>query len=412
MATKDKRQYVDKIARTSGTSTFKNAIGNMFSGIDARGMGSPYQKNTDGMGLVFFTRPDLNLSYDNISGNRVLAPMVRDAPSGTDEVLDSSMHRAIKLMLSPRLTFNGMNTTNLINVQSPFMDIVGNLLQSLSGWNDISLDSYVSPEGMRKESWSMMDSVAEVNGVFNLTASFANVEGDPITNIFHYWSLYMGLVYTGEIVPWPDNIITNTKDYETRIWRLVLDKNQKYVRKIASCFAYPKATPIGLNLNYNRENKFATDNDQVSLPFECQGAEYNDPILYEEFNNTVLLFNNKMKPENRSQYMTLLKSDEVGFFNFKAVPWIDVLTLELQWWVTNEDYQRLVELMKDDTPFGLSRDAGYLGSVDPNEDYVNNMSAAQPPPKPILDTKLKDTLPSSSSEGIKGKLMDKLNKHK
>lgn len=407
MATKDKRLFIDKLSRTSGQNTFKDAISNMFGGIDARGMGSPYQKNTDSMGLVFFTRPDLNLSYDNITNHRALAPMARLNDSTGDERVDSNMHRAMKLMLSPRLCFGKRpNRTDLINVNSPFMDVAGNLLQSLNGWNDIALDTYTAPEGLRKESWSMMDSVAENNGVFSLTASFNNVEGDPMTTIFHYWSVYMSLVYTGEITPWPDNVITNTKDYETRIWRLVLDKTQTYVRKIASCVAYPKATPIALNLNYNRENKFATDNDQISLPFECQAAEYNDPILYEEFNLTVEHFNPYMKKENRISpngplegMMVKLDSNEVPYFNFEAVPYIDTLTLELQWWVPQDSYKAMVNLMEEEKNLKLNSDLGFLGTIINNEQHqqVSNKTTAEPKQSSssILDEALKGNLPNS-----------------
>lgn len=189
----------------------------------------------------------------------------------------------------------------------------------------------------------MIDDVARNFGTFDLQASFRNTAGDPITLLFNSWIRYAALVYEGVMMPYPDAIVENEIDYMTRIYRLVLDPGRQYVQKIASTIAFPTSSALGAAMNFTSADPFNQDNaQQISIPFHCMGAEYQDPIIIREFNDIVGLFNQNMQDANRasSGYVKLSKS-ELTLFNYYGYPHINPQTYELEWWVKPEDYNAI-----------------------------------------------------------------------
>lgn len=306
-------------------------MADVYNGLDHRNAGAAVQKNTDHQGLTLFTRPQLNLTYNNVLADRVLLSLLDESPS--------SMFRAIRSMLDPRLKLS----SKLFDEKQAFMTVLTNTLVNISGFPDVTVNAYTAPEGMRKESYSIIDDVAEINNTYDITASFANIEGDPISALFHYWSRYMGNVYSGDMMPYPDKVIENEIDYQCRIWRLVLDKSKRFVKKIGCAnVAFPMAAPLGNSFNFANETPYSDANDQISIPFRCVGAEYQDPILYNEFNLTVSHFNRGMADDQRPTSYRKLKPSEMDAFNFLGYPRIDPTTLELEWWVSLEDYTQVM----------------------------------------------------------------------
>lgn len=334
------------VVSQSGIGRPDSAISDVYLGFDHRHAGAAYQKNTDHHGLTFFTRPMLNLSYNNIMGNRKLMALLNSDPL--------SMWAAIRAILDPgyptastRQDASGSHAPNsaLVDEKNPFIPILTNTLLNVSGFPDITLDTYTSPEGIRKESYSIVDSVAEANSAFTLQASFANIKGDPVTNLFDIWTTYAGSVYMGDMVPYPRMVIENRIDYQTRIWRLVLDSSKTYVKKIGTAHAsVPLAAPYGAAMSYASDVPYNASNDQVTIPFQCQGAEYMDPILYHEFNSLVTHRNQPLyeSVQGRSTDYVRIPSHQVNGLNFYGYPWIDVETLELQWWISKEEYNELI----------------------------------------------------------------------
>lgn len=327
------------LARGSGFTEPAKALSSLFTGFDHRHAGSFYQRDYDHQGLVFFTRPRMNLSYNNLVNDRHMLPLATTR--------GDSIYRAIRTMLDPRIHDyqNGEGAvSDLFDHRQAFIPILSNLCLNLSGFPDVTLETYDSPEGMRKESWSMVDDIADINNTFDITANFANIPGDPITTFFHMWTRYMANVYTDQMVPYPDMVMENEIDYQTRIYRIRLDKSKRFVKKIGCAnVAFPVAAPLGVSFNYDRQQPFDEDNQQVSIPFRCVGAEYNDPILVREFNLTVELFNRSMRDGSREYVYHPLTPAEAELFNFEGYPRINETTLELQWWVSRQEYNRVME---------------------------------------------------------------------
>jgi hypothetical protein len=182
--------------------------------------------------------------------------------------------------------------------------------------------------------------VAEDFQQFSLTASFRNIPGDPITAFFFYWCRYMAAVFEGSLVPYPHMIFNNEIDYNTRIYRLVLDSSKTIVQKIAATGAsFPLGSPTGAAFNFDSNSgPLNSSNDQITINFQCFGATYLDDILIDEFNRTVQYFNNGMMDANRAGLYTQVPMSALTIFNNTGYPRIDPNTYELQWWVDNQQY--------------------------------------------------------------------------
>jgi hypothetical protein len=139
------------------------------------------------------------------------------------------------------------------------------------------------------------------------------------------------------MVPYPINLAERRIDYQTRIYRLVLDTSRRYVQKIAACgAAFPVNSPLGNSFNYSIEGlPYNQDNDQISIRFKALGADYLDPITIQEFNAVVQIFNPQMKGDDSDRSKTYRKAsyEELKAYNYQGYPRIDPESHELQWWI-------------------------------------------------------------------------------
>lgn len=339
MNSKNTLKVINTISRGSGYGDLGSAVTNTFFGINHRGLGNATPNNNDHYGLTFFTRPRMNLSYDNVTAFRPLTNLLTDDPL--------TVQRAIRAYLDPDASRRSKNpiSSPLVDPYSPFIPLLSNTLTSLTGWPDSTVDTYTSTEGMQREAWSMVDGVSRNFRTFDITANFRNIVGDPITLLTHSWIHYASCVYQDIMVPYPEMIVENEIDYMTRIYRLVLDPTRNYVQKIAATGAsFPIATSIGNAFNMSNEKPITEENNEISVPFRCIGVDYLDPILMLEFNKLGEIFNPAMKDGRRGYDGAVVKVPREAMiaFNYRGYPHIDLETCELTWWVFKEDYQRLM----------------------------------------------------------------------
>lgn len=340
------QREINTISRQTGLGELSIANALMMYGHNHRGIGNPVTTNLDNAGMIFFTRPNLNLSEANIISKRVLAVLSTST--------EYSIPRMVRAYLDPRSNWcydipvgakrpNIQISSPLVNSLTPFIPILSNNLISLSGWPDIDMDSYTSEEGISRQTYSHIDSIGEILNSFTLTANFRNVAGDPITLMFLVWLLYSGYVYRGDLMPWPESIVENEIDYCTRIYRLVLDPARRYVQKIAAIgYGYPTAISIGASMNFSAEKPMMDETAQITVPFRCTGAQYNDPITINEFNRIGFKFCPMLRDSIHGlsgQYFKL-SPDLVRAFNYRGLPHINEDTMELEWWVTPAEYNQ------------------------------------------------------------------------
>lgn len=326
--------YLAEIARNRGFAPPDRTITEAFQGLNIIGRNSPIPTNTENHGLTFFTRPDMNMSYDNLAVDRVLSNMLSDNPR--------SVSRMLRGYFDKRLVDNGLNVPGIDN-RNAFIPLLSNNLVSLSGFPDITLNTNTSPPGLYKEEYSYVDDVPYLYQTYDLQASFRNIEGDPITFLFLTWAWYMGLVYEGRLMPYPDNVLFNRVDYQSRVYRLVLDRSRKRVVRIACAnVVFPTGVPTGNIFNFEAEGSespFPDAAQNISMNFRAIGMRLYDNLIIHEFNTVVGIFNPTMKDDRREDEMQLLKHYEYAYFNYTAYPRVNPENNDMEWWVDKPVYQ-------------------------------------------------------------------------
>lgn len=332
---------IDYISRGSGLGSLTESMANTLVGFNHRGVGNPVPYNQDNQGLTFFTRPRLNLSYNNLSIDRRLS--VLGAGKG---VKQGHYPAAIRQWLDPEVAytlFNGGERGMLCDPRQAFIPLLSNNLISLSGWPDPVAEYYTSDEGLGKEAWGMVDGVDTIYSGYTLNASFRNIAGDPISLMFQVWLIYMSLVYQGRMLPYPDSEMLREIDYQTRIYRLILDPTRTYVQKIAACgAAFPTSSALGQAFDFSSDSPFEQSRaSQIAIPFQAYGAIYQDPILMREFNDVVTIFNPHMSDGFRDKYLVKVPREELHAYNYAGYPRIDMdNSNELEWWDFKDTYQK------------------------------------------------------------------------
>ena len=347
---------LNKVYNGGVVGSLKNAIGSSIFGINHRQTPGAIPHNRDYHGLTFFTRPDMNLTDGNLRDCRQLGPLL------TTE--HESIPSAIRCLLDTRIMKNMTEsaTTQLVDDNQAFIPMLTNHLLSISGWPDMMAPTMTSQEGVYKESFSMVDGIVLNYSTYSVTANFRNIPGDPITSLFHYWLIYASNVAQGVMMPYLDNLINNTIDYQTRIYRLVLDHTKTYVKKIGACgAAFPLSNPIGAAFNYEHGAPINDANHQISIPFQCMGFMVLDDILISEFNQTTGLRNPVLHQEATAIELAIanlgneytddayniarvsdryikLAPNELSVCNNLGYPHINLHTYELGWYISNDDY--------------------------------------------------------------------------
>jgi hypothetical protein len=330
---------LDDLYTSLNIGSIERAMANNLYGINHRSIPTVVPSNKDRYGLTFFVRPQLNMAADNLKNVRFFYSLLSENTK--------SIQAAVRALLDPRLitgvTLGSVTlpaiTCPLVDNQNAFIPILTNNLISISGWPDLTIPTFTSNPGMYKEVYSQVDGFSRNYESFDIDASFRNVRGDPSIMLFYVWCHYQSLVFEGKMMPYFDFITENEIDYNTRIYRLVLDQSNMYVTKIAACGA---AFPISVNLSnffdYNNEKPFNDQSKEINVRFRCLGAEYLDDVLIFEFNNTVTIFNPSMLDGKREQAMIKVPRSLLTLFNNRGYPRIDYNTYELEWYVSKDLY--------------------------------------------------------------------------
>lgn len=335
----DVSQTLDHLMSQSTMGATSNIIGNSYWGFNHRNTPTPIPINRDGVGMVFFTRPDFNMDTSNIRHHRMFNAFQ------TKE--QYSLPRIFRNTFDPDLA-KGDNYTPAItcpvvdNLQA-FIPILSNTCLSCSGFEDTEAPTTTTKAGAYGEAMTWTDGTTRKLGNYDITTTHRNVIGDPITLLPFYWVEYMSAVRQGIMVPKFKNIFERRIDYQTRIYRLILDHTKTYVQKIACTGAsQPKYSPIGASFNFEAERPFNSSNDQISLTWTGHGLYYMDDFIIRAFNKTAVDFNPNLAPDKRRVHYQQIPIQALPLFNHLGYPFIIPETKELSWWVTNELFQKVM----------------------------------------------------------------------
>lgn len=380
-------QELDKFLENLPIGSVRRSIGNNLYGINFRQTPTPVPRNKDHYGYTFFVRPQLNLDLYNLSNYRGFMSLL------TDNAL--SYQRYTRLSLDPRLGYRGDPAVQdgggeplacpLLDKQSPFMAVLTNNLVSLSGFPDLIAPTKTSETGVYGEEWTATDGVMNHYEAYDIDATFRNTRGNPLIYMFYVWIKYQTLVYEGVLNPYLDFILENTIDYNTRVYRIVVDHSKRFVTHIACTGAsYPINVPSGAIFDYNVDQPLNLQNKEFSIRLRSMGFLAFEEYIKLKFNETTAIFNPAfrkllnhdlngshsdemvLREDPRLSYTLngyskipyvlgfLLQDDQAGippewnidhgirsssqFFNLnhRATPWINLVTGELEWWVKSE----------------------------------------------------------------------------
>lgn len=362
---------LDQILENLPLGSVKRAISNNLYGINFRQTGNAVPRSKNNYGYTFFTRPQLNLSTLNVTSYRGFYSLLNRNRA--------SYQRYTRTMLDPRM---GSPTGAASGVLCPFTDrsnafisSLSNNIISMSGWPDLTAPIYTSPSGLYGEEHSMVDGVTNHYEAYDLDVTFKNTLGNPLIYMFYIWIKYQTLVVEGILNPYFDMIAENEIDYNTRIYRLVMDKQKRYVSHIACTGAsFPMSVPTGNLFDYNSDKPYNTQNAEINIRFRAMGFVAFEDIVKYWFNSAVGIHSPEMRKLLKSDMSTTSSSDSVnrddpmtlyysadrsmvkvpygltsaaettaidtGIYriNHRAIPYINLYTSELEWWVRAADF--------------------------------------------------------------------------
>ena len=335
-------QPVNSVAKASSNTLF---------GLNATASRAIVNENRDRQGFVFFTRPQLNMTAVNLRNVRQMYNLLTKDPL--------TVQRYIRCVLDPRqATLNNIKSP-LIDTNMPFIPVLTNTIKSLSGWPDITMSNFTSKEGVRKEQYTQADGSTDIFEAYDIDATFKNTRDEPILMLFQYWLVYIGLVFEGVLMPYMDMIAENEIDYNTRIYRLVMDETNTIVKKISCTGAsFPVNVPTGKVFDYNNESVYNNDSSEINIRFRCVGARYNDAIIVKDFNKVNEIFNPEVSKliacnfkESTEHNLIKIPHNLLETLNYRGYPIINTNTYELEWWINKNSptTRRLFKLLDNKT---------------------------------------------------------------
>lgn len=333
----DDARLSSRLFGDGGIASSDSALSSTLKGIDIFNNPTPAQQTHEQHGLVFFTRPMLNLSYHNTSVEPTLTPLM------TKEKV--SIGAYVRAMLDPlnNLKHPDFNCP-LVDRENAFIPLLSNTVETLSGWQDPMLQTWTSAAGVNRQAYTLADSTNDVFEPVDLSSTFRSVRGNILSYMFHVWQTYIARTLQGRIDSHPVFYQHNAVDYGTRIYSLVLDQTRTYVQEIAcSGMSFPLTNPAGARANYNRSEVLNREVDTLNQTWRSMGLFYYHPGYMYDFNEiSGALRPHFNDPNQRNKYYRILWPREYKMFTYQAFPRINPRTARLEWWISREKYKQIV----------------------------------------------------------------------
>ena len=367
----------DFFSYTQDIGSAAQAGSNLLYGMNHSKIGGYVPVNKDTQGFVFFTRPMLNLSDRNLYRDRTFMNLLTEDRKSVQSYVRSTLDPSL-YAFSPESTQSLM-----VDPKMSFIPALSNSILSLSGWPDVVAPVYTSKQGVRKEQWSIIDGTTEINESFDIDASFKNMADEPISMLFRTWINYAASVFDGTLVPYNGMQARNEIDYTTRIYRLVMDSTETYVKKIACTIAsFPLNDPTGKFFDYDRKQQYMDKTKELNIRFKCMGALYDDDIIIKWFNTAGSYCNPAINDIVKANYQLAnthsydkIPRALLSKFKHRGYPIINTNTYELEWWIDKNStaYKDVVSNLYNtakDSIYGT--DVSIYDPVNNNLDKIKN----------------------------------------
>lgn len=330
ISTKNVQQYLDYAFRENGGPGYGSALVNMLRGIRILGPGNQLAPIPDDtIGLAFVSRPMLNLSDENVVLHPQLAPLYRPQKN--------TLMAYIKGLLDPRWGRGNSGMTDILDPLYPWIPPLTNLLKVSSGFPDLQLTVLKSNPGFRKEVYQKVNGVLKVNWDFEMRQSYHTPKPNVLPYLFEAWVHYIEAVSLGDegMEPYPNALFENFRDYDCRIYHMILNKNMRNIEWLfCNAAAIPTTFPSGAFSTIDRTGTSlrGQGQDELEIAFDCVGFRFGNIQVADMFNRTTLNANPQMHPSVRNNHYRKLSVAQYFAGAYNVYPWINIDMMELEYW--------------------------------------------------------------------------------
>jgi hypothetical protein len=278
-------------------------------------------------GFVFVTRPRCNMMSSNIKADRVLALLNTLDPQTVNAAIRHMLDTELNKVYPGRIIYDV--DMSMFNPENPFIPVLTNNLDTLSGWPDVVVETESTEGGFYGENITYPKGHDQLSRDYELSATFKDMQGNLLAMLLMMWNRWIWTTCLGLTSLYRRDIIKRRMGFSSSIYRFVLDSGKKSIVKWAKATGcYPKIMPIGSFFNYDRNNHAFEPIRDISTSFVVAGkVDYMDPIVLLEFNTLV-----KRYCPNIESYV-ILNREEQQEYGIYAIPYINLTdgSNELQW---------------------------------------------------------------------------------
>lgn len=273
----------------------------------------PLADNTIGLALV--TRPQLNLTDDNISRSEKLVSLF-----GAGQY---SMSGYIRGMLDERWAAGNPNVA--LDNNMPFITCLTEYLKTSTGFGDLQIQIDTSEPGLRQQVYQRVASKLEDNSAFSINQTYFNPKPNVLQGLFQIWEDYISEVTSGDrqVSPRDWYLMANRIDYDCRIYHLIMNKDTEYLEHIfATVQSIPVTYPAGAmaNIDNTSGSLRGEGQDDFSIQFASVGMRFDEWGLIQSFNEHSFLYNPRLRPQVRNSFYRELNPTEYIPYSYGAYP--------------------------------------------------------------------------------------------
>jgi hypothetical protein len=276
---------------------------------------------------IFMTRPMCAFTANNIGmhstvamaansleGCISLASLMPPDPSdllpvgGEAELLPKNYDNGYGTELWENVKTYGLNKLR----RTPFIPIISNLSDSISGMRDFIMEKYDYDGDQAGNKTSDAKGMDESSSSGEVTLSFSETSNIAITMLHYFWMIYMDYSGKGLMVPCSKSLEYLFYDYMSSIYWFVTGPDGFSIK------VYGKLTglfPINLPITSLVPSKRGTPTDpNISITYHYNHSEIMNPEIIRDFNFTIDAMK-KLAPTER------LENDVVPSLNDKLEAW-------------------------------------------------------------------------------------------
>lgn len=323
-------EHIDYAFRENGGPGYTSALINLMRGARILGPGNQMiHMPDDTIGLLFMSRPCLNLSDANIAEHPQLLSLI--APP------KNSLNAYVKGLLDPAWGRANGGQVEFLDPFYPWIAPVSNLIKVASGFPDVSLAVSRSTPGIRKEVYQYVSGILKVFYDYDMSFTFHPVKHNLLPYIFDVWNHYMDGVSSGDenMEPYAEALTQNYRDFDSTVFTVILQKNMRSIAGIYNNgYGWGNTFPSGAFSAIDRttDSLRGQGQDELSINFPSVGFHYNNLEVVDRFNRITIQFNPNFHPSVRENNYRLLSFAEYFSGNYHAYPWINPSKMEMEYW--------------------------------------------------------------------------------